>query len=142
MSKEILHPLSHEHNLTLDGVLRWRVEDGMVSSAEAEKLARNHKADRSHPLMVIAGQQWRAALPPGKLMTIEFLTEWLAARAGMPYFHIDPLQLNFGGIANIVSKSYAERLKIMPVKIWRREVTIATAEPFLTGWVGDIGRIS
>ena len=93
MSKETLDVLSsHERKLTLDGVLRWLVQDGMVSPAEAEKLVRNHKADRSHPLMVIAGQQWRAALPPGKLMTIEFLTEWLAARAGMPYFHIDPLK--------------------------------------------------
>lgn len=142
MSKEIPGALpSREQKLTLDVVLRWLVQDGMVSPAEAEKLARNHKADRSHPLMVIAGQQWRAASSPGKPMNIEFLTEWLAARAGMPYFHIDPLQLNFGGIANIVSKSYAERLKIMPVKVGEREVTIATAEPFLTGWVTELERI-
>src|SRR4030067_1086964 len=140
MSKEILHALSHEHKLTLDGVLRWLVQDGMVSPAEAEKLARNQKADRSHPLMVIGGQEGGPAWPPGKLMTIESLTEWLAARAGMPYFHIDPLQLNFGGIANIVSKSYAERLKIMPVKVGEGEITIATAEPFLTEWVTELQR--
>jgi len=134
-------PQSLEHKLTLGGLLQWLVQDGMVLPGEAERLVRNHKADRSHPLEVIAGQKWRSALPPGKLMTMEFLTEWLAARIGMPYLHIDPLQLNFGGIANIVSKSYAERLKIMPVKVGEREVTIATAEPFLTGWVADLERI-
>ena len=142
MSKEIPHALSpREHKLTLDGILRWLVQDGMILPAEAEKLAKNHKADRAHPLEVIAGQQWRSALPPARLMTIEFLAEWLAARAGMPYFHIDPLQLNFGGIANIVSKSYAERLKIMPVKVGEDGVTIATAEPFITDWVAELERI-
>src|SRR3989338_5060623 len=115
MSKESFIAAQQGQKLTLEFVLRWLVQDGMILPAEAEKLAKNHKADRAHPLEVIAGQQWRSALPPARLMTIEFLAEWLAARAGMPYFHIDPLQLNFGGIANIVSKSYAERLKIMPV---------------------------
>src|SRR3990172_9286654 len=45
------------------------------------------------------------------------------------------------GIANIVSKSYAERLKIMPVKVDEHEVTIATAEPFITDWVAELERI-
>ncbi len=121
--------------------MRWLVQDGMVLAEEARKLAKNHKEDRSHPLMVIAAQQWRTELPPGKLMTIGLLTDWLAARVGMPSFHIDPLQLNFNGIANIVSKSYAERLRIMPVKACAGEVTIVTAEPFLTGWVTDLERI-
>src|SRR3989338_3490316 len=92
MSKETLDVLSsHERKLTLDGVLRWLVQDGMVSPAEAEKLARNHKEDRSHPLMVIAGQQWSAAPPAGKLRTIDFLTEWLGGGArGAPFPHHPP----------------------------------------------------
>jgi len=113
----------------------------MAPAAEAEKLARNHKGDHAHPLVIIGEQKWRSLLPPNKLLSVEFLTEWLAAHIGMPYFHIDPLQLNFGGIANIVSKSYAERLKIMPVKINDREVTIATAEPFITDWVAELERV-
>ncbi|MDD5385180.1 MAG: GspE/PulE family protein [Gallionella sp.] len=136
-------PQSGERKLTLGELLHWLAQDGMVSPTETEKLARNRKADHSnlHPLVIIGEQKWRSLLPPGKLLSVEFLTEWLAARIGMPYFHIDPLQLNFGGITNIVSKSYAERLKIMPVKVGEGEVTIATAEPFLTDWVAELERI-
>jgi len=144
MNKEThFAPQRGERKLTLGELLHWLAQDGMVSAVEAEKLARNRKADHSnlHPLVIISEQKWRSLLPPGKPLSVEFLTEWLAARIGMPYFHIDPLQLNFGGIANVVSKSYAERLKIMPVKVGEGEVTIATAEPFLTDWVADLERI-
>ena len=142
MGKEILSASrSGQNKLTLAGVLPWLLQDGMVSPAEAEKLAKNHKADHAHPLLVIGEQKWRSLLPQGKVLSVEQLTEWLAARIGMPYFHIDPLKLNFGGIASVVSKSYAERLKIMPVKVDTHEVTIATAEPFVTDWVADLERI-
>ena len=142
MGKETLSkPQSHQHKLTLGEVLNLLVEEGMVLPADAEKLAKNRKADHSHPLVVIGGQNWRNLLPPGKPLSVEFLTEWLAAHIGMPYFHIDPLKMNFGGIASIVSKSYAERLKIIPVKVSESEVNIATAEPFLTDWVVELERI-
>jgi general secretion pathway protein E len=141
MTKESFIAAQQGQKLTLEFVLRWLVRDDMVSAEEANKLAKNHKADQAHPLVVIGDQNWRSLLPPNKLLSVEFLTEWLAAHIGMPYFHIDPLQLNFGGIANIVSKSYAERLKIMPVKVGVGEVTIATAEPFLTDWVAELERI-
>ncbi|OFZ66122.1 MAG: type II secretion system protein E [Betaproteobacteria bacterium RBG_16_56_24] len=142
MSKENLNTKqSGQHKLTLGEVLNMLVQDGMVSPADAEKLTRNRKADLSHPLVVVGGQNWRNLLPPGKPLSVEFLTEWLAARIGMPFFHIDPLKLNIGGITNIVSKSYAERLKIIPVKVSESEVNIATAEPFLTDWVVDLERI-
>src|SRR3990167_1647856 len=115
-------PQRGERKLTLGELLHWLAQDGMVSAVEAEKMARKRKGDHSnlHPLVIIGEQKWRSLLPPPKPLSVEFLTEWLAARIGMPYFHIDPLQLNFGGIANILSKSYAERPKIMPVKIRER----------------------
>jgi general secretion pathway protein E len=134
-------PQSHQHKLTLNEVLELLVLDGMVLHADAERLAKNRKADASHPLAVIGGQNWRNLSPPGKQLSVESLTEWLAARVGMPYLHIDPLKLNFSGAGNIVSKSYAERLKIMPVKVSEGEVSIATSEPFITDWITDLERI-
>jgi len=131
----------HQHKLTLSEVLQLLVQDGMVSPADAEKLVRNRKSDQTHPLEVIGGQNWSNLLPPGKQLGAEFLAEWLATHVGMPYLHIDPLKLNISGIGNIVSKSYAERLKIMPVKVSDGEVVIATAEPFITDWIVDLERI-
>jgi general secretion pathway protein E len=141
MSKDNFIAAQQGQKLTLEFVLRWLVRDDMVPEAEAERLLRTHKSAHVHPLVVVGEQKWRNGLPPNKPLTIEFLTEWLAAHLGMPYFHIDPLQLNFGGIANIVSKFYAERLKIMPVKAGAGEVTIATAEPFVTDWVAELERV-
>jgi general secretion pathway protein E len=142
MGKESLSkPQSHQRKLTLVEVLQWLVQHGMVLPADAEKLAKNRKTNQSHPLEVIGGQNWSNLLPPGKQLSVEFLTEWLAAHIGIPYMHIDPLKLNLTGIGSIVSKSYAERLKIMPVKVSDGEVLIATAEPFITDWIVDLERI-
>jgi general secretion pathway protein E len=127
--------------LVLADVLEWLVEDQLVSAPDADKLGKSHKFDKAHPLIVISDQKWTNPQSPKKLLNAEFLTEWLAKRTGVPYFHIDPLKLNFGEITNIVSKSYAERLKIMPVKVGQHEVTIATAEPFITDWLGELERV-
>ncbi len=144
MSKDTLPvPPPKDHTLTLGEVLRLMVHDGMVPKDIAEKLFKDRKLDtsRMHPLTVIHEQQWINPHPPGKTYTMEYLTEWLAERLGVPYYHIDPLKLNFGAIAGVVSKAYAERLKIMPVKVTDTEVTIATAEPFRTDWIADLERI-
>lgn len=127
--------------LTLVQLLGWLVQDGMVVPGEAEVLASRRKAESMHPLIVIAEQKWRNVRLPANLLNIDALTEWLAQRIGIAYFHIDPLQLNFGSIANIISKSYAARLNIMPVKVAEGEVTIATAEPLMTAWVEELERM-
>jgi len=129
--------------LTLGDVLRMLVNDGMVEKSQAEKLYKDRKLDRSnlHPLVVVGEQQWKNLAAENKPLTVESLTVWLADRAGLDYYHVDPLKLDFGSVAQIVSKAYAERLKIMPVKVQGNVATIATAEPFQTEWVPDLERV-
>jgi general secretion pathway protein E len=129
--------------LTLGDVLRLLVNDGLVEKDQAEKLYKDRKLDSSnlHPLIVIAEQKWEDLRTPGKKLTTEGLTIWLAARAGIEYYHIDPLKLDVGSVAQVVSKAYAERLKIMPIKSVNGEVTIATAEPFVREWIPDLERV-
>ncbi|MDZ4202756.1 MAG: GspE/PulE family protein [Gallionella sp.] len=142
MSKESFIAAQQGHKLTLEFVLLWLVRDGMVEQVEADRLLKNYRGGQQmHPLVVVGEQKWRSVSPPNKLLMTEYLTEWLAGHLGMQYFHIDPLQLNFAGIASVVSKSYAERLKIMPVKLGDGEVTVATAEPFVTDWVEELERV-
>jgi len=142
MSKEATVKTS-DHKLTIGEVLRLMVQDGMVPKEEAEKLYQDYKHGRStlHPLVILGERKWKSLKPPHKALTVEFLTEWLAEKVGLPYFHIDPLKLNFGAIANIVSKAYADRLKIMPVMVSGKEVTIVTSEPYLTDWIPDLERM-
>jgi len=136
-------PPPHDHKLTLGEILKLMVHDAMVTKEVAERLYKDRQmaSGNVHPLTVIAEQQWKNPRAPGKIYTLEFLTEWLAKRLNIPYFHIDPLKLNFGSVAGVVSKAYADRLNIMPVKVTDQEVIIATAEPFRTEWIADLERI-
>lgn len=129
--------------LTLGDLLRMLVNDGLVDKVDAEKLYKDRKMDSSnlHPFVVVAEQKWQTPTSPKKLLTVESITVWLAERSGIEYYHIDPLKLDFTAAAQIVSKAYAERLKIMPIKVVGTVATIATAEPFSTEWIPDLERV-
>jgi general secretion pathway protein E len=136
-----IHP--SQGPLTLGDTLRMLVNDSHIDKTQAEKLYKDRKLDSSnlHPLVVIAEQKWKSLVPPHKPLTVESLIMWLAKRTGLDYYHIDPLKLDFGSIAQIVSKAYAERLKIMPVKAGVSEVIVATAEPYQVEWIRDLERV-
>ncbi len=131
----------NEHKLTLKELLQLLLNDGMVEAIPAQALLKKSAHLMCHPLEVIAEQGWDAAKPPHQALQIGFLTKWLAEKVGMDYYHVDPLQLNFADVSKYVSKSYAERLKIMPVGLEGRELTIATAEPFLFSWANDLSKL-
>ena len=125
-----------DHKLTLAEVLGMLVSDGMIEQTQADALIaarRGHRND-SHPLTLIADQNWRAASPPNKLLHVEALTEWLAQQTGLGYFHIDPLKIDFTTVTEIMSSDYAARFGILPVQVTATEVVIATSEPFLREW--------
>jgi len=129
--------------LSLGDTLRMLVSDGIVDKAHAEKLYKDRKLDSSnlHPLVVIGEQKWKTIRAPQKAITVEMLSNWLAERSGLEYYHIDPLKLDFGSAAKIVSQGYAERLKIMPISVKNGEAVIATTEPFSTDWIADLERV-
>ena len=129
--------------LSLGDVLRLLVNDGIVDKHQAEKLYKDRKLDSSnlHPLVVIGEQKWKDLKIPHKQLTVELLTTWLAHHADLDYYHIDPLKLDFSSAAQIISKAYAERLKIMPVSVANNIATVATAEPFQRDWIPDLERI-
>ena len=130
---------NEERRLALAEVVNALIADGLVPREEAERLAsdrRSHKAGTVHPLVVIAEQKWRAAEPPHRLLTLEALTEWYAGKAGLPYFHVDPLKINFTAVTEVMSSAYAERFKILPVEVnlAQKRAVIATAEPYIREW--------
>jgi general secretion pathway protein E len=131
---------AQDHRLTLQEVLQALVADGIVPKADADKLHADRRMHRSdhHPLTVVADQKWRSAKPPNKLLSLEWLTEWLAQQTGMAYFHIDPLKINFSAVTEVMSNHYAARFKILPVEVNSREAVIATCEPYLKDWEKEL----
>ena len=132
-----------EHRLTLSEVLDSLVADGMVNRVDADQLVterRMHRGDH-HPLVVIADQKWRSLAAPKKLLSLDSLTEWLAEKTGLEYYHIDPLKINFAAVTEIMSNQYAGRFKILPVEVTTREVVIATCEPYVKDWEKELKQI-
>lgn len=129
--------------LILGDLLRMLVNEGMIDKSQAESLFNDRKQDSSnlHPIVVIGEQKWKNARAPLTNLSVENLSRWLAERAGLEYYHVDPLKLDFTSAAKIMSKGYAERLKILPVKISKDEAIIATADPYASEWVPEIERL-
>ncbi|MBK7007040.1 MAG: Flp pilus assembly complex ATPase component TadA [Burkholderiales bacterium] len=131
------------------GPLHWRnlVEwlrlDGVISEEEAQRtVARCAQAESAqHPLVRLSNVSLRR-VSDGKPLDIEMLTQWLAGRAGLNYLRIDPLKVDVGKVADAIGAAYAERHKILPVQVSASEVTVATAEPFVTGWIDEVERQS
>jgi len=132
-----------DHRLTLAELLDWLVEDKWVGADAAELLRKERRYYRGvmHPLSILAEQKWRQGVPPGKVITIEILTEWLAKRVGLDYYHIDPLKIDFGAVTEVMSSAYATRFRILPVGVTAKEVIIATAEPHLRAWEKEFAPI-
>ena len=132
-----------DHRLELSQVLADMVADGLVPKETADQLVGNRRFARgaTHPLVVIADQKWKDPRQPKKLLHLEALTQWLADKVGLPYFHIDPFKIDFAAVTRTMSSAYAERFHILAVAINTREVTIATAEPYVRDWETQIKQV-
>ncbi|HKB84025.1 MAG TPA: ATPase, T2SS/T4P/T4SS family [Burkholderiales bacterium] len=133
-----------EKKLTLARLLADLVADQLVSQETADKLIalrRTLRGSEIHPLMILADQKWKDPRNPKKLLTLDVLTEWLAARAGLPYLHIDPFKIDFAAVTKVMSNAYAERFKILPVSVNATEAVIATCEPYVREWEAELARI-
>lgn len=132
---------------SFDGPLDWRTlvgwlrEDGVISAEEAERTTTRCASAHSsqHPLqrLAVVGMA-RAA--DSHVLDVELLTQWMAKRAGLDYMRIDPLKVDVGKVADVMSAAYAERHKVLPVLVSPNEVVVATAEPFVRDWVPEVER--
>ena len=118
-------------------LLGWLRDDALVSDDDARRVIKRFGAGASslHALVRLGGAGLQR---DGRPLDTEALTEWLAQRVPMPYLRIDPLKVDVGRVAEVMSLQYAELRKVLPVNVAPDAVTVATSEPFDTGWVGEI----
>ncbi len=130
------------NQLGLGEFLRMLVNAGKVSKIQAEALYKDRKLDSSnlHPIIIVAEQKWQDLIS-GKVMSADFLSRWMATESGHDFYHIDPLKLDFSSAAQMVSKAYAQRLKIMPISIQGDKAVVATADPYHADWMPELERI-
>jgi general secretion pathway protein E len=138
-------PFKPLHSGPLDWrkLVEWLSEDGIIDAQEAQRTITRCAQVQSaqHPLVRLASVSM-TRLADGKPLDIDTITQWLAGRAKLAYFRIDPLKVDVGKVADSMSAVYAERHKVLPVQVTPSEVVVATSEPFVTDWVQEVERQS
>jgi len=133
------------HKLVLSQVVAALVEDGMLSREDADRVLMDARSGAGrldlNPLVVIANLKPKHALEPGKTLTLELLTEWLAEQAKLPYFKIDPMKIKMAEVTDVIGEVYAQRYRILPVAVTAEQVVFATSEPMITNWRTDLAHI-
>jgi hypothetical protein len=109
--------------LDLQTIFSWLLADGIVEKstvkphfAQAQGILKN-AVGSMHPLTAVAQCKIVSAKPPHRLLTLDVLSEWCAAKVGLPFLRIDPLKIDFTKVADVMSASYAARFNILPVEL-------------------------
>ena len=104
-------------------------------------IASSRENQSKHPLQVIAERNWKDESHPSRLLSLEFLTTWLAERFGLEYYRIDPLKIDVKSVTDVMSYAYAARFNVLPIKVDSESITFATCEPNITEWETELSNI-
>ena len=130
-------------NLDLSGVVKDLLEDGIITQSDAAEITSICHRDSGslHPLEIVAAKQLlhRAEQKP---LTLDRLTDWLAARADLETVQIDPLKINVSAVTSIMSFAYAKRYGILCVSVSRQQLVVATMQPYDRSWLESLEQTS
>ncbi len=130
-----------EHRLDLITLARELNLAGRLSAADLARMVKTPMV-RVHPLVFLAEQKLADAAHPGRLLDMDTLLAWLGEKSGQQVYQIDPLKINVTAVAEVMSRAFAERHRILAVEVTSGEVVIASAEPYLSGWESNLEHVS
>ena len=133
--------LQREHKLSLPELVSLLRRDGYLSEADARRLG-GVNIGSVHPLVFLAEQKLADASRPGTALSMDRLLNWLGGRVGQAVYEIDPLRINVGAVAEVMSRAFAERHRILAVEANRDSVVVASAEPFLYSWQENLEHVA
>ena len=136
---------SSDEPLTLAYVVKTLIEDGRIDPSLSEQFlipARNTTTLDISPLVIVSQQEWDDLKNPGKKLTLEILSQWLADKSDLPYYRVDPLKVDVGAVTDVISSAYAIRHKILPVEVHENHIVIATAEPNVRSWESELSHVN
>jgi general secretion pathway protein E len=118
-------------------VMRELLDEGRVAQEDYNIISttpREKKELSWHPLQVVAKYQLGDRQRGDRIIDIDFLSEWLAGKSGLPQYHIDPLKVKVDQVTTVMSYAFAERHGILAVEVGRDGVTVACDQPFKRDW--------
>ncbi|WP_166166763.1 GspE/PulE family protein [Acinetobacter sp. SA01] len=116
-------------------------KDGRITERNKLLIQTTHRQREQlkwHPLQWIAHFNLVDQAHPQSTLTLNRLCQWIADKANIPFYIIDPLKADVGALTNIMSQEFAVRNKILAVEIQPDKVLIATDQPFKMEWVANL----
>ncbi len=121
-------------------ILKAMFKDQMISVGEAKRIDSNLMEatnEPSHPLAGVA-RSLPAHQKTGDKITLEYLCEWFAKQIDVPYFVIDPLNIDIGSVTQVVAPQYAKQNGLLAVKSTADSVTLAVRNPLDLSWKDNL----
>ncbi|MET3050365.1 GspE/PulE family protein [Pseudomonas alkylphenolica] len=132
---------TQDRRLSLDDLLTDLLNAQLITQDAAQALSAQGLGADVHPLEHIARQSLPDPRQPGQRLNLETLGQWLAQHAGLPYLHIDPLQLDLAATTELMSAAFAQRHGILAIAADSQSITVASAEPYVRAWESDLTRV-
>ena len=136
-----------KYSIVID--LRWCLDELLADKAIDQRgynLVITSRRDKAqHPLLTVSefGLPNGHALDnnPESKLTLAWLNQWLASKAGMALVRIDPLKVDVPAVTQLMSFEYARSQHILPIDVKGDEVVIGTDQPFYTDWQASIEKL-
>ena len=116
-------------------------KDGRITERNKLMIQTTHRQREQlkwHPLQWIAHFNLVDLSHPQSTLTLNRLCQWIAEKAKISFYIIDPLKADVGALTHIMSQEFAFRNKILAVEIQADKVLIATDQPFKTEWLANL----
>lgn len=134
-----------DRHLTLSSLLDELRKAGILSDEEYQHglVIRRQQSEVSlHPIVILARQNFHDARQPERLLGEDAICEWLASHHKLDSYQIDPLEIDVTAITEVMSYAFAERHRILAVRVTADEVVVATADPAVSSWVADLAHVT
>ena len=134
-----------QFNFEIDST--WCLEqlknDGYITDREKLLVQTTHRQREQlkwHPLQLIASFNLKNQHNVSQILSLNVLTEWLAKKANLEVYVIDPLKADVPALTAVMSQEFALRNKILAVEVQDETILIATDQPFVTDWQQNLAR--
>lgn len=123
--------------------LEQLLKDGRITERDKLLIQTTHRQKdqlKWHPLQWIANFNLKDQLNLGSTLAMNRLCQWLAEKADLPLFVIDPLKADVAALTSVMSQEFAARNHILAVEVHADRILIGTDQPFTTEWLNNLER--
>lgn len=117
------------------------LQDGRVSERDKLLVQTTHRQREQlkwHPLQWISHFNLVDQTRSEKRLTLTSLCQWLAQKANLPFYVIDPLKADVSALTHVMSQEFAVKNNILAVEVNADHILIGTDQPFKGDWLRNL----